>query len=115
MTYPSLDEDIPCELIDISRGQPDRHWLRAGTTIIAHAGILHLAESAVHLDGLSVRTQQTLREGEAHLLLQAGWVDLASETGGRALCVARPSAWRRVARAVSTWLRQWVTGSVKPL
>lgn len=115
MPYPEPDDDVPCELIDIRCGHPDRYWLRAGTTLIAHEGMFHLAESAFHLDGLAVRTRQRLREGESHRVMTTGWVELSSEGGGRALCVARPSAWRRRAHAVSTWLRQWATGSVRPL
>jgi hypothetical protein len=114
MPYPHLD-DLVCEPIDLHGGCVDRRWLRAGTTIIAHEGIFHLAESAFHLDGLAVRAQQHLREGEAHQVGQTGWVDLSSAEGGRALCVARPSALRRVAQAVTAWLRQWTAGSVRPL
>lgn len=110
---PDLDYGMPCDLLDIRGGYPDRRWLRAGTTIIAHEGIFHLAESGVHLDGLTIRTQQLLREGDTHRITQTGWVDFASKGDGRALCVARPSAWRRVAHAVSRYLRQWVTGSAK--
>jgi len=114
-----LSHDMQCDLLDIRRDCPDRRWLRAGTTIIAHEGIFHLAESAIHLDGATIRTQQLLREGDTHLVTRTGWVDFVSKGDGRALCVARPSAWRRVAHAVSRYLRQWVTGSaedsVKPL
>lgn len=117
MTYPpsrpDLNDDLQCNLMDIRRDCPDRRWLRAGTTIIAHEGIFHLAESAVHLDGLTMRTQQLLREGDTHRITRTGWVEFASTRGGRALCVARPSAWHRVAHAVSSYLRQWVTGSAK--
>jgi len=116
---PNLNHDMQCDLLDIRRDRPDRHWLRAGTTIIAHEGIFHLAESGIHLDGLTIRTRQLLREGDRHVITQTGWVDFASKGDGRALCVARPSAWRRVAHAVSRYLRQWATGSaedsVKPL
>lgn len=110
---PDLSHDMQCDLMDIRRGCPDHRWLRAGTTIIAHEGIFHLAESAIHLDGATIRTQQLLREGDTHLITQTGWVGFASKGGGRALCVARPSAWRRMAHAVSRYLRQWVTGSAK--
>jgi len=123
MTYPpsrsDMNPDMQCDLMSIRRGCPDRRWLRAGTTIIAHEGIFHLAESGIHLDGQTIRTQQLLREGDTHVITQTGWVDFASKGDGRALCVTRPSAWRRVAHAVLRYLRQWVTGSaedsVKPL
>lgn len=115
MSYPESSDDTLSEVLDIRRGHADRRWLRAGTTIVAHEGIFHLAESAFHLDGLAVRTQQRLREGEAHRIMQTGWVELSSEGGGRALCVAHPSALRRATQAVAGFLRQWVTGSVKPL
>lgn len=114
-----LTDDMQCDLLDIRQGCPDRHWLRAGTTIIAHEGIFHLAGSGVYLDGQAIRTQQLLREGDTHVITQTGWVDFAGKGDGRALCVTRPSAWRRVAHAVSRFLRQWATGSaedsVKPL
>ena len=110
---PDLNHDMQCDLMDIRRDCPDRRWLRAGTTIIAHEGIFHLAESAIHMDGATLRTRQLLREGDTHLITQTGWVDFASKGGGRALCVARPSAWRRMAHAVLHHLRQWATGSAK--
>lgn len=115
MPIPDYADDVPCESFDLHRGRVDRRWLRAGTTIIAHEGIFHLAESAFHLDGLALRTRQCLREGESHRVGQTGWVEISSEKGGRALCVARPSALRRMTQAVSSWWRQWATGSVRPL
>ncbi|QEI05854.1 hypothetical protein FXN63_08320 [Pigmentiphaga aceris] len=112
VTYPITDEDTHSSLLDIERHHADRRWLRAGTTIVAHEGIFHLAESAVHLNGVSIRTQKLLREGDTHQVMQTGWVEFASNRGGRALCVARPSAWHRVVHAVPNFLRQWLEGPV---
>ena len=110
-----LPDDLACERVDVRRGHADRRWLRAGTTLVAHEGIFHVAESAFHLDGAAFQTRHCLREGDACEIGQTGWVVTSSEQGGRVLCVTRPSVLRRAAQAVAAWLRQWATGSVKPL
>jgi hypothetical protein len=115
MPYPDPSDDAACHLFDVRRGHADQRWLRAGTTLVAHEGIFHVAESAFHLDGAAFQARHCLREGDAFEVGQTGWVVMSSDQGGRVVCVTRPSVLRRAAQAVTAWLRQWATGSVKPL
>jgi hypothetical protein len=96
--------------IILQTGQRLPRYVKPGTHIVAVAGGLRIEGPLSASDGHMMQPVVALREGEAHLVSDTGWICLSATSTAELLCMggsaeARP-LWRRLLAALGLMRRR---------
>lgn len=92
-------------------GQSLRRHVQCGTTIVAASGAIRIVGAPLWLGERVVAEELNVREGEAHVARQSGWISITALTASEVVCVTQVAPrWPALARwrAAAAEFMRWI-------
>lgn len=91
-------------------GQTMHFHAERGLTVVAAAGAIHLAMIPALPDEQAMRQAIPLREGEAHVVQESGWLAVSAQQPAEMVCIIKEawllSLWRHCLCVAATYRRR---------
>lgn len=91
------------------QGQVLHAYASQGTTLVATRGRICIRPAPTWLGEQLVETRFLLGEGEAHLLLQGGWVQVCAVSEAELICMQRVKPFKKPLLALMAFLASVLT------
>lgn len=82
----------------LTHGQSLRQHARRGMIVVAASGMLRVTGAPVWLGERILAQEVSLREGEPHVVRQAGWIVIQALNDAEVVCVMPETLWPKLSR-----------------